>query len=134
MLDKQNPTGAGGVEAGRAALSSTIYPTTEPHRFSIPILVNGREVGHVRGEVFHKKLCSSRGHLLRVPPAIAFDVRSLEDARRAGALRADVFDLDTGAHYHADVERIFEKGFRLNRGFGDQIALPLTGWVKVVGQ
>lgn len=93
------------------------------------ICAAGKPVGHVRGEVFYKTIITS--HILHTPPALAFDVRSLEDARAAGAVRVDVFDKQTGCHYLATINQILERGFRFNRGFGDQIGLHLSAWVRL---
>lgn len=101
---------------------------------STPIYAGGRIVGRVVAGTFSKTIHGSK-HFLRQPPAIGFDVRSLGDAQRAGAVRVDVFDRESKVHYVTDIDRIFSKGFRFNRGFGDQIALPLDRWqVRAVGQ
>lgn len=92
-----------------------------------PIHAQGRVVGHVRGEVFYKTAHSSR-HMWRWPPAWAFDVASIGEAEAAGARFVEVFDKDTGTVYRASIAAIRQKGFSLNRGYGQQVALPLPHW------
>lgn len=87
-----------------------------------------RIVGEVVGDTFYKTIAPN--HYLKKPPAIAFDVSSLNDAEQAGAVWAEVQDRSTGVIYRATVDRIRYKGFEFNRGWGNQIALTLNGWIK----
>jgi hypothetical protein len=97
------------------------------HSYSTPILVGRQIVGRVRGNVFSKRLRSSR-HLLRLPRAWALDARSLRDAETAGAKFVEIQDRDTGQTYSASTARIRERGFTVDRGHGRQIALLLEEW------
>ena len=99
---------------------------------STPIRAGGHVVGKVKGTTFYKSVFGSR-HFLRIPPAICFDVKSLKDAERVGAVYAEVDDRETGKVYHAPIRSIWERGFKVNRGFGEQIALPLGLWL-IVGE
>ena len=54
----------------------------------------GKAVGHVKGDVFYKKLSSSK-HFLRKPPSISFDEKSLKKAFNYGAKRIVIYDKDT---------------------------------------
>lgn len=90
------------------------------------ILVKGKVVGRVKGETFYKTLHSN--HFLTQPPAIAFDVDSLEDARDAGASFVCVTNSDTGQVYRANLATILGRGFRFDRGHGQQVALRLSAW------
>ena len=74
-----------------------------------------------------KKVCGSK-HFLRTPPAIALDRDVLKWAERKGASTVCIFDRETEKLYHASLATIWEKGFRVNRGFGEQQALPLYLW------
>lgn len=85
-------------------------------------------VGWVSDETFYKTILGSK-HLLRRPRAIAFDVSTLEDAEEAGARFVDVKDNETGTIYRTHIKMIWLHGFKLNRGFGDQQALPLEYWL-----
>ena len=91
------------------------------------ISVGTQIVGKVLNDVFSKRLRGSR-HFLRKPPAIALDIDTLEQALRLGATKVEVYDMESGMFYRAKIDLIFEKGFRFNRGYGDQIALCLSRW------
>ena len=49
------------------------------------IRVGRRVVGEVRGDVFYKSVYGSK-HFLRIPRAIANDVKVLDEAEQAGAV------------------------------------------------
>jgi len=91
------------------------------------IRVQNKVVGHIEGDTFYKQVEASR-HFLRRPPAIAFDVSTLDDAEKKGAKHVCVTDRETWKVYHARMDTVRDKGFAFNRGYGDQIALPLTEW------
>ena len=93
------------------------------------IYVRGRSkpVGKVVGDVF-RKWVSSKRHFLRQPPAIAFDVSSLTDAKRFGATTVEVRDSDSMNIYRASIETVLRDGMRFDRGYGKQIALALGRW------
>ena len=95
----------------------------------VQIFAGKKVVGYVNDGIFYKNVKSSI-HFLRKPPAIAFDVQSLRDARAAGASKAQIIDQDTGTIYRASIDRIMKEGWTFNRGFGIQIALPLEGWTR----
>lgn len=95
----------------------------------IPVYSGGHVVGNVVGNVFKKSVSSSK-HFLQKPPAIAFGMDSLNAAKAAGAERVEVYDKDTRTTYKASMAHLLENGFSFNRGWGEQWALPLDGWVK----
>jgi hypothetical protein len=95
----------------------------------IPIRVGKFIVGEVRGDTFYKRLRAS-AHFLRVPPAIGFDVSTLDDAERAGARFVQVSDGESGRVYRSSIATIRAKGFRVARGHGEQIALALDAWTR----
>jgi len=99
---------------------------------------NGRVVGEVRDGVLRKTVRRSV-HFLRYPRAIAWDLVTLEQAERLGATRCEVADAETGDTYSASLAAFWREGVRLNRGHGDQVALPLDRWAvarpgEAVGQ
>ena len=96
-------------------------------RNSIRIWAGGKVVGEVVGNVFQKKVRGSK-HMLREPKGWALDCQSLEDAVQVGAEVVELVDVETDTTYSATVARIHSKGFRLDRGFGQQIALALQHW------
>ena len=72
-----------------------------------PIYSGKRIVAKVRGDTLYKTVNSSK-HFLKIPPAIAFDISTLEDAERAGAVRVQVKDRDTGTSYKATIKHIWK--------------------------
>jgi hypothetical protein len=98
-------------------------------RGACQIRVNGRVIGEVRGDTFYKTIAGSK-HMLRRPAGIALDLGSLADAEDAGARYVEIFDSETGRHYHAAISTIRARGFRVSRGFGEQVALPLDAWAR----
>ena len=83
--------------------------------------------GQVYGDEYRKAVSGSK-HQLKKPPAWALDVT---DLMAAGALEATVVrirDTETGTNWWATIETILDKGFRFNRGHGQQIALALKHW------
>jgi len=91
------------------------------------VRVGNKVVGKIVDGEFVKKVHSTK-HFLHTPPAIAFDIDSLNQARNLGATRVKIIDLDTGVIYRVTIEVILKKGFLFNRGHGDQIGLPLKIW------
>ena len=91
------------------------------------VRVNNKVVGYVDGNTFKKKL-SSRKHFLRKPPSIAFDVSSINNAQILGAENVEITDTDLNIIYTSSVDDILSKGFRFNRGYGNQIALNIEKW------
>jgi hypothetical protein len=96
---------------------------------STPIYSGIKVVGQVKDGVFIKKVSASR-HFLRRPPAIAFDVDSLNQAAANGAIQVQVADNETGFVYSTTMQHVQERGFEFDRGFGRQIALVLSEWTK----
>ena len=94
---------------------------------SISIRAGAKVVGHVKVGTFIKKVRASK-HMLRSPRGCALDIQSLKDAERLGAVRVEICDTESGLTYSASVDLILAKGIRLNRRFGEQIALPLYLW------
>lgn len=95
----------------------------------IPIRANSKIIGYVEHETFYKNLIASK-HFLRVPRAIAFDVASLNDAERAGARFVQITDTESGRVFRQSIATIRAKGFRVARGFGEQIALALDDFTR----
>jgi hypothetical protein len=92
------------------------------------IYAGGKVIGKVRGDTFYKTIKNK--HMLKVPPAIANDVSALEDAAKAGASKVCITNKDNGVTYTTTMVQILNKGVKFNRGFGEQIFLPLGEWQK----
>ena len=95
---------------------------------SKPIYVNEKVVGNVTCLAYYKTVTGSK-HFLRTPPAISNDVQALRDAEKAGAIAVIIRDKETGIRYKSSIEAIFKFGISLNRGYGNQIALPMKYWI-----
>jgi len=93
----------------------------------ILIRVKNKVVGKVVGKLFMKNLKGSV-HFLRVPPAIAFDYDTLLNARKNGVFIVQITDRETNQRYLSPLNTVLERGFRINRGYGDQIALEMKYW------
>ena len=127
---KTKPAAGGGgldTNGGAGAPARPHYSTDGAPRQSVPIRVAGRVVGYVQGDAFCKTVRASI-HQLRVPPAWALDAQSLDDAERAGAVRVEIRDVESGCVYRADIALIRRRGFRVSRGFGVQVGLALALW------
>lgn len=94
------------------------------------VYVGNKVVGTVNGPVFYKNVSSSK-HFLRRPPAIAFDITSINAARDLGATEIQVYDKDTNKLFCTDMQTLRDQGFYVNRGYGEQIALDLDNWEEV---
>ena len=93
------------------------------------IYAMGRTVGSVKDGVFSKTI--KENQYLKYPvKSIAFDVQSLEDAEQAGANRVQVKDTQSGVIWTASIAQIWRVGVRFNRGYGNQISLPLSGFSR----
>ena len=89
---------------------------------------HGKFAGTVfRDGSFFKAIPGSR-HMLRVPPSIAYDVTVLQRAEALGGTRLVVVDRETGVRYEAPMPLTWSRGFRVNRGYGEQRALVLHHW------
>jgi hypothetical protein len=72
-------------------------------------------------------------HCLRLPePAWAFDAEVLRQAEAAGADRVEVED-DRGRVWWAGLRHLLERGQRFDRGWGEQVRLPLNQWSFLPG-
>jgi len=87
-----------------------------------------KHIGDVIGNEWRKDIVTS--HMLTTPPAIANDVQALHDAIRAGAEYFVATNTQTGIIYRASVSKFLDKGFPVNRGHGNQIALVLSDFLQ----
>lgn len=85
------------------------------------------KVYSLSGGVLIKNSTASK-HFLRVPPAIAVDAEIFREAVEQGAEYVQVFEKESGLYYTATVEQFLKRGFKVNRGYGEQIALLLREW------
>jgi len=132
MSEKARHAVGGGVSGGveRALLSARVchQNTTKPPRRQAICLPDGRTVGEVIGDTFRKHVQGSR-HMLQKPRAWAGDGAVLRQAEALGARIVEVHDLEDGTVYSAPLERFWQRGIRVNRGYGEQVALLLSDWL-----
>lgn len=83
-------------------------------------------VAGITGATLHKVIRD--GHILRRPPAIAFDASIIAQAERSGVRVVEVLNADNERRYSVTLADFQRYGFRFNRGYGDQIALELRFW------
>ncbi len=88
---------------------------------------NGRVVAWLRGTTLVKHADASR-HMLRVPPAWAFDDAILQAATKDGATDCEIVDRETGDVWRALLSDFRVHGFMVARGFGEQTGLALPFW------
>jgi len=93
----------------------------------VPINLNGRVVGEVRGTVFYRTLHPN--HILRKPPSIALHVEVLKRISAAGATMVEFALGDT--IYRAPLTLYWERGIPIDRGWGEQRALLLTDFYTI---
>ena len=94
------------------------------------IRVKNKVVGLVENGIFKKKVNGSK-HFLRKPPAIAFDVDTINSAKKSGAKHIEIFDKDSNNFYLTRMAKLDEKGFEFNRGFGKQVAMVMSDWFEL---
>ena len=86
--------------------------------------------GEVDGAVWRKRARASR-HMLRYPQrAWALDIADVDAAEACGAREVEIEDVETGQTYWTTLEAIRRDGFTFDRGYGEQVALPLASWVQ----
>jgi hypothetical protein len=93
------------------------------------LYLEGRLVCSVLGDTLTRTLHGSK-HFTKNPPGIAFRVEILEQAIKAGAVRVAVKDAETGTIFRASLDHFIKAGTRVNWGWGNQIVLPFTDWIK----
>jgi hypothetical protein len=88
---------------------------------------DGKIIGRVIGDVF-VKVCEERKHMLRTPQSWSCDITALRQAQCLGARYIEIHAKDTHKTYTAPLASFWSRGIRLDRGFGEQLALQLTYW------
>lgn len=123
MMDNIAPGGQAGGSRRETGQSQRQWESTNRTANS----QSGKVVGTVSGEFLRKSVSASR-HFLRTPPAIAWDLTALDDARQRGVTRCEVRDRESGRVYTTSLDAFYAKGVPIDRGFGRQLALPLAYW------
>jgi hypothetical protein len=107
------------------------HTTTPPRAQALYRTPDGKPVATLSpdGTTLRKRIHGAK-HFLRKPPAIATDLSVLLDAQARGVTTVEVTDLETGTVYTASLARILAEGFKVDRGHGEQMALPLGRWQR----
>jgi hypothetical protein len=93
------------------------------------IKVRGRTVGETRLDRVFQKRISFQKHLYRKYNGIGFEVSSIEDAEKAGAIWAEIHNLDDHKIYHTALSLVRSAGrYVEHAGYGAQLVLPLKYW------
>lgn len=87
------------------------------------------KVYRIENATLKKSFTFSR-HALKKPPALAVDLEIFQEAVSRGVKTVELYDRENNVFYTATVEQFRQHGFRINRGFGEQIALHLKHWTK----
>lgn len=126
MIRKHNrPAGGNGKAAAKGTENLHPQYSTNSRSCGYPIRrADGRIVGELRGDVLFKH--ARREHMLRRPPAWAWDTAILEAAENAGARFTEV-ECD-GLIYRATLDDFKRYGLPVNRGYGAQRGLTLEYW------
>ena len=102
-----------------------------PHITGQPITVGNKVSGFLMAarREYYRRVEGSR-HFLKKPAGIANDLAALAEAERLGADRCRILDSETGIEYLCALPIIYEFGTHIDRGFGQQIALPFAYWIR----
>jgi hypothetical protein len=83
--------------------------------------------GEFKDGIWTKKVRGSV-HMLKRPESWAVDAADLADAIDHGIATIAIVDTETQKRYTVTAWLFDQKGIRINRGHGDQVALPLRYW------
>lgn len=92
------------------------------------LTADGRFSGCVIEDGILYRRARASKHLLRKPPAWAFEECILREAEQAGVHTVRVEDMDTLTVYVAPLRSFWTRGIAIERGFALQRALPLWCW------
>ncbi|MGH2536797.1 MAG: hypothetical protein ACRDHL_05335 [Candidatus Promineifilaceae bacterium] len=126
MNAQKTPRPAAGAATGARA-ASYVSPEFSTFRGGARVRnAGGRVCGRISAGVLSKR--ARPEHMLRRPPAWAWDADILAQAEAAGCRWTEVCDVEGGRIYRASLADFRQHGVPVNRGFGRQIALPLAWW------
>jgi hypothetical protein len=108
------------------------FPSSGPRRkTTILRTLRGKVAGKVTvraGRLVLVKKADPVRHQLRTPLAWAWDASVLSQAERLGATLAIVEEKRGPRTWTAPLVAFYAHGLRVNRGHGEQLALPLERW------
>lgn len=92
----------------------------------VAVTYNGKRIGWIQGATFRKDIVESL-HILRKPSAIAYNLSVLRGLEAQGVTHMLVVT-DQGRFFETTLDAVFKYGMAINRGHGDQLAVPLKHW------
>ena len=128
----ENEARPGWRATGRASANGQAGATDHNHSTTDGLFFNarGQLVGRMQGGWLTKRV-STRAHQLRRPPAWCIDRAHLGRLEALGAAGVVLVD-ETGAEWRATVAEFRLYGIPIDRGHGEQVALPLARWRRAV--
>ena len=87
--------------------------------------------GKVIGKLINKtlqKIVKGSKHMLRKPKSWAWDKSVLDEAEKSGGRIVEITDSETNTKFISSFADFRKFGIPINRGFGEQIALPMAYW------
>lgn len=88
----------------------------------------GKLIGKLENGVLSKVVKGSI-HQLRKPPSWAWDKSVIEEAEKLGGEKTQIIDSETNTKFISTFADFRKFGISINRGFGEQIALPIAYWL-----
>ena len=113
----------GGTWVGTAGVRHAQPYSTSAGRGCQVYNAQGRVIGHITPDGWLRKRVDPAIHMLRRPPGWATDVTHLDLPIRG--IRLVTPD---GTTYEAGLELFRRHGIRIERGYGQQVVLPLSFW------
>jgi hypothetical protein len=80
------------------------------------------------GDILFKR-CSKSKHFLTTPPGIAIDEDIFNEAVEEGIKYLQIFEREEKMYHSTTVEQFKKKNIFVDRGHGQQLALPLNYWI-----
>ena len=94
--------------------------------------MSGKPVAQIlvdsKGRLFSFKTIDASKHMLKQPPAFAYDTFIIDQAEEHGVLYHVIHDRSTKRTWSTWHTTVQLHGFTFNRGFGEQTALTLPFW------
>jgi len=87
----------------------------------------GKVIGKLIDQTLEKRVKGSV-HKLKTPPGWAWDKNVIDEAERLGGKRVVITDSETNTTFTAKLSDFRKYGILINRGFGNQIVLPIAYW------
>jgi hypothetical protein len=92
---------------------------------------DGKVVGYTERKTLYKTVRGEK-HMLQRPRGWAWDTEIIEEADRRGVSRVEIYDCVNQKTYIASIKDFWVYGVCINRGFGNQICLPIKWWEIVL--